>query len=74
MSVIMERAVAFYNTILDVNMTAVETMPGYQGAFFPHDDGIGGMLSGGEGCVPSQEGSVVYLNGGDDLQVVVDRN
>ena len=37
-------------------------------AFFPADQGgIGGALIKTDGYVPSQEGAVVYLNGGDDL-------
>ena len=35
--------------------------------------GVGGTLFKGEGFVPSQHGSVVYLNAGDDLNPVLDR-
>jgi len=35
--------------------------------------GIGSATVQGEGYVPSREGTLVYLNGGDDLTVVLDR-
>ncbi len=69
----MDRALGFYNAILDMNMEAVEAMPGSKTAFFSHEGGVRGSLSQGEGYVPSTEGVLVYLNGGDDLNVVLDR-
>ena len=37
-------------------------------AFLPVDgEGVGGALCQGEGYVPSQDSSVLYLNGGEDL-------
>jgi predicted enzyme related to lactoylglutathione lyase len=44
-------------------------------AFFPHDSngGVGGHLFGGQGFNPSSDGSIVYLNGGGDLQIILDR-
>jgi predicted enzyme related to lactoylglutathione lyase len=69
----MDRALRFYNTILATNMEAAEMMPGFQSAFFSHEGGVGGSLSLGEGYTPSREGTLVYLNGGDDLNVVLNR-
>ena len=68
----MDRALKFYNTILGTAMTADEQMPGFKMAMFPVDEGgIGGALLQGEGYVPSMTGTVVYLNGGDDLAPIL---
>lgn len=65
-----ERAKKFYETILNVEM---QLMPNPKGKYglFPADmnGGIGGGLAEGEGFEPSQTGSIVYLNGGDDLSI-----
>lgn len=62
------RAKTFYESILGNTMQPME-MPGMKSAFFPADleNGIGGCIIEGEGYEPSKEGSLVYLNGGDDL-------
>ena len=63
-----ERAVGFYTNVLDVGLQPFE-MNGVKHAFLPYDakDGVGGCISYGEGYEPSDKGSLVYLNGGDDL-------
>ena len=66
------RAVAFYNHIYDVEMQTTE-MNGYAMALFPADKGIGGAVVQGQGCVPSDTGTLVYLNGGKDLLDVLGR-
>ena len=53
-------------------MTIQEGM-GTQIAFLPHDGPVGGGVVEGDGYVPGADGPVVYLNGGDDLSVVLDR-
>lgn len=63
----MDRALKFYNTIFGAEMSAMEAMPGFKMAMFPSEDGVGGALMSGEGYTPSQEGAVIYLNGGKDL-------
>jgi len=45
----------------------------FQMSMFPAEDGVGGGVIRGEGYVPSAEGTVVYLNAGDDLNVVLGR-
>ncbi len=35
--------------------------------------GVGGAIVQGEGYVPSKEGVLVWLNGGEDLNVVLER-
>ena len=63
-------AKTFYETILGAEMQVME-MPGMKSAFFPADlqNGIGGCIMEGQGYEPSNKGSVIYLNGGDDLSV-----
>jgi uncharacterized protein len=62
------KAKAFYETILGTKLQVMEAM-GMKSAFFPADlqNGIGGCLIEGPGYEPSPMGSLVYLNGGDDL-------
>ena len=69
-----ERARAFYARILDFDMP-VMPMGGTMMGFLPHeqDKGVGGAIVQGEGCVPSRDGTTVYLNGGRDLSVVLSR-
>ena len=64
------KAKTFYETILGAEMQVME-MPGMKSAFFPADlqNGIGGCIMEGQGYEPSNKGSVIYLNGGDDLSV-----
>lgn len=67
------RAVKFYNDIFDFNLN-VTKMGENDLAFFPIEQGgIGGHIFVNEKLKPSDGGPVLYLNGGDDLQVVLDR-
>ena len=55
-------------------MQPMEAM-GMKSAFFPADlqNGIGGCIIEGQGYEPSNKGSLVYLNGGDDLSAVLSK-
>ena len=66
------RAKSFYETILSCEMQVMEGM-GMKSAFFPADmqNGIGGCIIEGDGYEPSINGSLVYLNGGEDLSLVL---
>lgn len=67
------RAALFYGTILGAEIEIIDGM-GIPMAFLPTDgEGTGGALVAGEGYVPSQEGTLVYLNGGADLSTVLDK-
>lgn len=66
-----DNAKKFYETILDADMHVMEAM-GMKSAFFPaemQNGGIGGCITQAQGYEPSAKGSLVYLNGGDDLSV-----
>lgn len=69
----MERATAFYSTILDVKMEKMD-MPGFEMTMFPSQaPHSGGALVKSDMHKPSMTGSVIYLNGNPDLQLVLDR-
>ncbi|MFZ6013409.1 MAG: VOC family protein [Bacteroidota bacterium] len=63
----LKRAVKFYGEVLDAELQPMENN-GLQMAFFPaSDNGVGGCVTYGNGNKPNAEGTIVYLNGGDDL-------
>src|SRR5688572_23794784 len=66
-----DKAKSFYEAILGAELQVMEAM-GMKSAFFPADfeaGGTGGCIIQGEGYEPSAKGSLIYLNGGDDLSV-----
>lgn len=70
-----ERAKAFYSKIFDYEMPEMNMEP-FKMGFLLYDQekgGVGGAIVQGEGCEPSTKGAKVYLNGGDDLSVVLGR-
>ena len=69
------RAIKFYNAVLGVEMEPFEAMPGFKMTMFPYEPSkeVGGGIVQGEGYVPSAEGTVVYLNGGEDLSAPLGR-
>jgi len=65
-----ERAKTFYEQVLGIEM--ILPFPGMKYAMFPADmqkGEIGGGLVEEEGYEPSQQGALIYLNGGADLDV-----
>lgn len=67
-----KRAVGFYNSIYQMDMELVETENNAM-AFFPTKNGIGGSLIQAQGCKPTENGTLIYLNGGDDLNIILNR-
>ena len=69
-----ERAITFYQGILDTEVDVME-MAGLKQGLLPHDDTskVSGAIVHGMDYKPSTEGSVVYLNGGDDLAEVLSK-
>jgi predicted enzyme related to lactoylglutathione lyase len=61
-----DEALRFYNYIYEIDMETNESGD-YTMAFFPAKGGVGGAIVCGPGSVPSEKGSLLYLNGGDDL-------
>lgn len=67
------RAVNFYQHILDINIEVME-MPGMEMGIFPYEDQVvTGIIIKGEGYKPSPDGITIYLNGGDNLQTILDK-
>ena len=63
----LDRAASFYEKVLGGTCHR-ETMGELDMAFLPmQGEGVGGALVKGESYVPTASGSMVYLNGGDDL-------
>lgn len=66
------QAVQFYNHIygieMEQNRTDINAM-----AYFPATSGIGGAIIAGPGSIPSDTGPLIYLNGGDDLDNVLNK-
>ena len=72
-----ERAKKFYSTILGAEITD-HHMPekNMKYGIFPYDMenmGVGGAIVEMEGMNPSMDGSTVYLNGGDDLNIALNK-
>ena len=69
-----ERASAFYATLLNTELKIMEAM-GMKTAFFPHTSTAqsGGCLMEGPMYQPSAQGSIIYLNAGEDLQTGLDK-
>ncbi len=69
-----ERAKAFYSRIFDYEMPTHQMGPNLMGfLLYDQSRGVGGAIVNGEGYVPSQSGTLVYLSGGADLVVALDR-
>jgi hypothetical protein len=67
------RAKKFYETVFDIEMEQIEMM-GTQMLMFPSQSPkSGGALVKSPDHKPSTEGSVIYLNGNPNLQLVLDR-
>lgn len=69
----LERASTFYSEILETALEPGPTMDGFQMVMFPPTEGVNGALVQGETYVPSGQGAVIYLSGGDDLTTVLSR-
>lgn len=67
------RAIAFYQAILDIEIEKME-MPGFEMGLLPYENqAVVGVIMKGEGFTPSADGTTVYLNGGENLQMVLDK-
>lgn len=68
------RASAFYGNIFQTTLIPMK-MDGWDMGMFPYqpEQGVGGAIVVGEGYEPTTKGSIVYLNGGDDLNIVLKR-
>ncbi|SNY94984.1 VOC family protein [Flagellimonas pacifica] len=67
------RAIDFYQAILNISIEKME-FPGMEMGLLPFEDQmVTGVIMKGEGYEPSAVGITIYLNGGNDLQHVLDK-
>lgn len=68
------RAKRFYETILGVEIMEMPFPNGKYG-IFPTNMGnsVGGAIAQMQGAEPSDKGTLVYLNGGDDLNISLNK-
>ena len=67
------RAIAFYQTILGLNIEKME-MDGVQMGVFPSgEETVNVVLAKGSDYRPTADGAVVYLNAGNNLQPALDK-
>lgn len=67
------RAVSFYKAILGLEINETEVF-GTKMGFFPSDGtNASGAIVQGQDYKPSTDGVIAYLNGGNDLQNVLDK-
>lgn len=64
------QSVNFYNQIFDIEMET-NFDENYGMAFFPLNKGIGGSIVAGPGSTPGDSGPLIYLNAGEDLNLVL---
>jgi predicted enzyme related to lactoylglutathione lyase len=68
-----KRAVSFYSAILGVEIQETR-MFGTKMGFFPTDGtNVSGAIVQGDNYKPAKDGVLAYLNGGYDLQVMLDK-
>lgn len=67
------RAVNFYQAILDIKIEKME-MPGMEMGIFPYEKQmVTGVIMKGEEYTPTADGVTLYLDGGDNLQSILDK-
>ena len=67
-----QQAVDFYSHIYGIELE--QNLDGnYAMAFFPANKGIGGAIVKGPGSTPSDTGPLLYLNGGKDLNLILEK-
>lgn len=70
-----ERAKKFYSTIYDFDMPEAQVGPVRMGflLYEQQPQRVGGAICFGNGYTPSSQGTLPYLNGGSDLNIVLER-
>ena len=67
------RAISFYQAILEIKIEKMD-FPGMEMGILPYEgQAVTGVIMKGEGYQPSADGVTIYLNGGDNLQVILDK-
>ncbi len=71
-SIEFSRAIAFYEGILKISITPIDMDETQMGLFPFEGQPVSGAIINGPGYTPSESGILIYLNGGDDLQDLLD--
>ena len=67
------RAINFYQAILEIKIEKMD-FPGMEMGIFPYEEQVvTGVIIKGEGYQPSADGVTIYLNGGNNLQIILDK-
>ncbi|WP_025763573.1 VOC family protein [Dyadobacter tibetensis] len=67
------RAINFYQSLLDIKIEKVD-IEGMQMGILPYEgQSVHGVIIQAEGYKPSANGVTLYLDAGDNLQVILDR-
>ena len=64
-----DRTQKFYTNVLGSELHIEEVMGTKMGFFNMEGEGVGGAICAGDDYEPSTKGSLVYLNGGNDLKI-----
>lgn len=67
------RAIDFYQAILDIKIEKMEIAEMQMGILPYEEQLVTGVIIQADGYNPSADGVTIYLNGGDNLQVILDR-
>lgn len=67
------RAKAFYETVLGISIETMPMGPCTMGFLSSDPTVVGGAIVQGDSATPSQSGTTVYLNGGEDLASMLAR-
>jgi predicted enzyme related to lactoylglutathione lyase len=67
------RAVNFYKSILDIEIPETEMFEMQMGLFPSDGQNVSGAIVKGDTYKPSADGVTMYLNGGEDLSVILGR-
>lgn len=67
------RAIKFYQAILDLKIEKMD-IPGMQMGVLPYEGQlVTGVIIQGEGYQPSANGITIYLNAGENLQIILNK-
>jgi len=69
----LKRATQFYESVFNTKLRTMDMENHKIAMFCPNEDETHGALIQGEGYIPSQQGSLVYFDGGKDMQQIINR-
>ncbi|MDO5615988.1 MAG: VOC family protein [Cruoricaptor ignavus] len=67
------RAINFYQAVLDISIEQMDVEEMQMGIFPYEEQTVTGIIIQADGYKPSADGVTIYLNAGENLQVVLDK-